>query len=159
MRGLKQAYLMTSGQDHQTKICGSTEKQERNESPASDFPFSKSSIILEVQYFLGCRCAHQMTPQPTPVQGQGHTSANFSASLELTLRDIRSSYISATIQYMYRHQYANVEFYQMRKYVKQLCISRAYHIQKISCSLHLHINNTLMSENESRHWKKKINGA
>lgn len=38
----------------------------------------------------------QMTPQPTPVQGQGHTSANFSASLELTLRDMRSSYISYT---------------------------------------------------------------
>lgn len=35
-----------------------------------------------------------MTPQPTPLQGQGQTSANFSASLEWTLRDIRSSYIS-----------------------------------------------------------------
>lgn len=66
-----------------------------------------------------------MTPQPTPVQGQGHTSANFSASLELTLRDMRSSYISVKIKYMLRHKYAYEEFYQMKKCVKQLCISRA----------------------------------
>lgn len=42
---------------------------------------------------LGLKKSNQMTPQPQPVQ-QGQISANFSASLEWTLRDIRSSYIS-----------------------------------------------------------------
>jgi hypothetical protein len=40
---------------------------------------------------LSCYEAHQITPHANPLQGQGQTSANFSASLELTLRDIRSS--------------------------------------------------------------------
>lgn len=34
---------------------------------------------------------HQITPHPKPLQGHGQTSANFSASLEWTLRDIKSS--------------------------------------------------------------------
>lgn len=38
--------------------------------------------------------SYQITPHATPLQGQGQTSANFSASLELTLRDIVSSYMS-----------------------------------------------------------------
>lgn len=42
---------------------------------------------------LGLKISNQMTPQPQPVQ-QGQISANFSASLEWTLRDIRSSQIS-----------------------------------------------------------------
>lgn len=39
-----------------------------------------------------------MTPHPIPLQGHGHSSANFSASLELTLREIKSSYISAWVR-------------------------------------------------------------
>lgn len=35
--------------------------------------------------------SHHIHPHPTPLQGQGQISANFSASLEWTLRDIRSS--------------------------------------------------------------------
>lgn len=46
---------------------------------------------------LSCYMAYHITPHPTPVQGQGQISANFSASLEFTLLDIKSSYISATI--------------------------------------------------------------
>jgi hypothetical protein len=37
-------------------------------------------------------------PHPTPLQGHGQISANFSASLVWTLLDIKSSYISKRIK-------------------------------------------------------------
>ena len=52
--------------------------------------------IILIQYqgrkrnYWNCRSDH-ITPHPTPLQGQGQISANFSASLEWTLRDIKSS--------------------------------------------------------------------
>jgi hypothetical protein len=39
----------------------------------------------------------QITPQPTPLHGQGQISAHFSASLEFTRLEIRSSEISEKI--------------------------------------------------------------
>ena len=52
--------------------------------------------IILIQYqgrkrnYWNCRSDH-ITPHTTPLQGQGQISANFSASLEWTLRDIKSS--------------------------------------------------------------------
>lgn len=45
-------------------------------------------------------CTYHITPHATPLQGQGQSSANFSASLEWTLLEIKSSYISALDSYI-----------------------------------------------------------
>ena len=72
----------------------------------------------------------QITPHANPLQGQGQTSANFSASLEWTRRDIKSSYIS--INKMILEMSGDLSSLVQIKYTT--LVIKAYHRLKTNCS-------------------------